>query len=312
MTTRFLLPFLAFALAASWGGAVRAQEDDVSELVVRLGRIEGQMRQMSGQVEQLQFENRQVKEQLRKFQEDVEFRLQERSGGRPAASSPPAVPQGSGQTPGSGGAPKPVRRGDAYEPPADAPPRQIAATPSNPSVATPANPPRAGRDAIGSLIERDGSPSIEELAMRSGNPSAGRQASVAATGGADAKADYDAAQGLIGQRQYDQAEMALRRFIQSHPRDRLVPDATYFLGESYLQRSRFREAAEQFLKVSTDYTRATKAPDALYKLGLSLAALGAKDQACATFAELDRKYPAASPSVKQAVDREQKKTRCPT
>ncbi len=311
MTTRFLLPLLAVAVMAS-SGAARAQEDDVSELVVRLGRIEGQMRQMSGQVEQLQFENRQVKEQLRKFQEDVEFRFGERSGGRPAASSPPSVPQSSGQTPGSGGAPKPVRRGDAYEPPADVPPRQIATAPSTPLVTTPANPSRAGRDAIGSLIERDGSPSIEELAMRSGNPAVGRQASVAATGGADAKADYDAAQGLIAQRQYDQAEMALRRFIQSHPRDKLVPDATYFLGESYLQRSRFREAAEQFLKVSTDYTRAAKAPDALYKLGLSLAALGAKDQACATFAELDRKYPAASPSVKQAVDREQKKTRCPT
>jgi tol-pal system protein YbgF len=105
--------------------------------------------------------------------------------------------------------------------------------------------------------------------------------------------------------------MGFRRFIQSHPRDRLVADATYWLGESYLQRNRPREAAEQFLKVSTDFTRSAKAPDALLKLGVSLSALGAKDQACATFAELERKYPAASSTVKQGVDREQKRARCP-
>jgi tol-pal system protein YbgF len=91
-----------------------------------------------------------------------------------------------------------------------------------------------------------------------------------------------------------------------------VADATFWLGESYLQRNRPREAAEQFLKVSTDHTRAAKAPDALLKLGVSLSALGAKDQACATFAELERKYPTAAASVKQGVEREQKRARCPS
>ena len=38
---------------------------------------------------------------------------------------------------------------------------------------------------------------------------------------------------------------------------------------------------------------AAKAPDAMLKLGISLNALGARDQACATFAELARKYPQA-------------------
>ena len=50
----------------------------------------------------------------------------------------------------------------------------------------------------------------------------------------------------------------------------------------------------------------------MLKLGVSLSALGAKDQACATFAELERKYPSASASVKQGVDREQKRVRCPS
>jgi tol-pal system protein YbgF len=104
--------------------------------------------------------------------------------------------------------------------------------------------------------------------------------------------------------------MGFRGFIQSHPRDRMVADATYWLGETYLQRNRPREAAEQFLKVTTDHSRAPKAPDAMLKLGMALGAIGARDQACATFAELERKFPQAAPAVRQGVDREQKRARC--
>jgi tol-pal system protein YbgF len=134
--------------------------------------------------------------------------------------------------------------------------------------------------------------------------------SIAATGSGDPRADYEAAYGLMAQRQYEQAEMGFRRFLQSHPRDQMVPEALYWLGESYLQRNRPREAAEQFLNVSTEHPKAAKAPDALLKLGVSLNALGARDRACAVFAELDRKYPQAGPAVKQGAEREQKRAKC--
>ena len=104
--------------------------------------------------------------------------------------------------------------------------------------------------------------------------------------------------------------MGLRQFIQSHPRDGHVAAATFWLGESYLQRNRNREAAEQFLKVSTDYARSPQAPEAMLKLGASLNALGAREQACATLAELERKFPSATPNVRQGVAREQKRARC--
>ena len=84
----------------------------------------------------------------------------------------------------------------------------------------------------------------------------------------------------------------------------------YWLGESYLQRNRSREAAEQFLKVSTDYANSPVAPEAMLKLGASLHALGAKAQACATLAEVERKFPGAGVSVRQGVEREQKRARC--
>jgi TolA-binding protein len=76
------------------------------------------------------------------------------------------------------------------------------------------------------------------------------------------------------------------------------------------QRQKFRDAAEIFLNVSTKFENAPKAPDALLRLGQALAALNEKEAACAALGEVLRKYPRASISVKQGVDREQKRVRC--
>jgi tol-pal system protein YbgF len=298
MIRRVFTP-LAFALALFASAPSLAQ--DAADIVVRLNRLENQMRQSAGEIERLQFENRQLREQLRKFQEDVEFRFQE-SGGRggagaaprPAQSPPPATPPG--------------RRSDAFDPSttpaAPGAPRPLGQT-------TPSAPLPGG--AIAGIIEQDeaGSGPLDLNAVGrgpAGQPPA--RPSIAATGSGDARADYETAYAYVLQKQYEQAEMGFRQFLQSHPRDRLVPDAIFWLGETYFQRNRHREAAEQFLKISTDHSRAAKAPDAMLKLGISLAALGARDQACATFAELGRKYPTAANTVRQGVEREQRRARC--
>ena len=69
-------------------------------------------------------------------------------------------------------------------------------------------------------------------------------------------------------------------------------------------------AAESFLAVSTKYEHSGKAPDSLLRLGQSLAALKKKEAACATLAEVGRKYPHASASVKRSVAAEQKRVHC--
>ncbi|WP_336485259.1 tol-pal system protein YbgF [Methylobacterium nigriterrae] len=303
--------------------AAPAAAQDAADFVVRLNRLENQSRMMAGQIETLQYENRQLKEQLRKFQEDVEFRLQEgKGGGKPA----PAV--NGGNPGGSPGAGKPQKRGDAFDPgqnpSAPGTPMQLGTTtPSAPVAAAPATSARPlPSGAIDEAEEAEGEAAPPGLGgpvdltppSRIGTtgalPAQRPSASVAATGTGDARSDYEAAYALVQQRQYEQAEMSLRQFIQSHPRDGHVPAATYWLGESYLQRNRNREAAEQFLKVSTDYARSPQAPEAMLKLGASLNALGAREQACATLAELERKFPSATPSVRQGVAREQKRARC--
>jgi tol-pal system protein YbgF len=90
----------------------------------------------------------------------------------------------------------------------------------------------------------------------------------------------------------------------------LAPEAQYWLGESLFQSQHYRDAAESFLAVSTKYETTARAPDALLRLGQSLAALGEKEAACASLGEVLRKYPRAAASVKQGVDREQKRVHC--
>jgi tol-pal system protein YbgF len=102
----------------------------------------------------------------------------------------------------------------------------------------------------------------------------------------------------------------MKNFSQKYPGDPLLGDAQYWLGESYFQRQQYRDSAEAFLSVTTKYDKSAKAPDALLRLGQSLAALKEKEAACAAFGEVGRKYPRASAGVKAAVDREQKRVKC--
>ncbi|HEV7438011.1 MAG TPA: tol-pal system protein YbgF [Methylobacterium sp.] len=309
---------LPFGLQLGLPLASPASAQDASEFVVRLNRLENQSRMMAGQIETLQYENRQLKEQLRKFQEDVDFRFQEGKGGGGGKPSAPV----NGGNPGAG---KPQKRSDAFDPGQNpgspgAPMPLGATTPSAPvAQAAPVPVQRMPAPAIDEAEEAEegvppglGGPVDLTPPSRIGTTGAlpARPPSVAATATGDAAADYEAAYALVQQRQYEQAEMGLRQFIQSHPRDGHVAAATFWLGESYLQRNRNREAAEQFLKVSTDYARSPQAPEAMLKLGASLNALGAREQACATLAELERKFPSATPNVRQGVAREQKRARC--
>lgn len=111
-------------------------------------------------------------------------------------------------------------------------------------------------------------------------------------------------------RDYELAEKTMRNFAQKYPTDPLIADSQYWLGESFFQRQQYRDAAETFLGVTTKFDKSAKAPDALLRLGQSLAALKEKEAACAAFGEVLRKYPRASSGVKATVDREQKRVKC--
>ncbi|MBN9458875.1 MAG: tol-pal system protein YbgF [Bosea sp.] len=293
----------ALALAAGLSGATApAFAQDAADLLVRTTRLENQMRQMAGQIEQLQFENKRLTEQLSRFQQDVDFRLNEKGGGgRPSAGSAPPA------TPPAGGTPQRQRRGDAFDPST----QQGAAGAPQPlggGISGIIEDEYANGPASGQPLDLQGVGRPVQQGAVAGGPRG--QSVAAASGPATAKEAYDSAYAALKRRAYEQAEMGFRQFLQSYPRDRLAVDATYWLGESYMQRQRYREAAEQFLKISKETPRAAKAPDSLLRLGMALSGLGAKEQACATYAKVGVDYPQASSALRNAVARERRRSGC--
>ena len=122
--------------------------------------------------------------------------------------------------------------------------------------------------------------------------------------------EFDLGIGYMQRKDYALAEETMRNFAQKYPSDPLIADSQYWLGESFFQRQLYRDSAEAFLGVTTKFDKSAKAPDALLRLGQSLAALKEKEAACAALGEVSRKYPRASSGVKAAVDREQKRVKC--
>jgi tol-pal system protein YbgF len=320
-----LVAALACGLSA---GSAHAQVS-AADLNARIDRLEQSIRELTGSVEELQHRNQQLEQQVRHMQEDSQARIQEPGGNGAPAPARPSVRPGFPPPPAVATAPPPAlpgRRADVFDPAANpgAPgvPRQLGtvppgAEPPPPVPEAPVGPP-GGRQpgapldlsTLGARPSVAPAPSAELPPPPPRNPNATGAVQATLPPGATPKDEYDLGYGYILRKDYAQAEDTFRTFLRKYPSDRLAPEAQYWLGESMFQRQRYRDAAEAFLNVSTKYETTAKAPDALFRLGQSLAALGEKEAACASLGEVMRKYPRASLSVKQGVDREQKRARC--
>ena len=67
-------------------GGAPGDPDDAAGLVVRVNRLEEELRQANGRIEELENAQHRLEAQLQKFRQDVEFRLGDRSGGAPPDS----------------------------------------------------------------------------------------------------------------------------------------------------------------------------------------------------------------------------------
>lgn len=312
-------------------------QQDSAQLLVRIGRLESQIRQINGQIEQMQFEFRKLGDQLKKFQEDVDFRFRESAPGLPAAKPPQkrsempetqTTAEAQPITPQAALPPRASGRGDAFDPSQDptAPgaPRPLGSLSSaetagpgrvrreeNPSQGLDQNAPGAPLDLSNGRSRRTG------VQLEPAPAGGGAVSGLTTPGGTiiaavpnSAREQFDIALAYLKQRSYEDAEKGFTGFLEKNPKSKLASDAIYFLGESYYLRGRQREAAEQYLKFSTQYAGSPRAPEALLRLGQSLTALGAKEQACATYGEITRKYPNAPAMVKAGADREAKRAQC--
>jgi len=283
-----------------------AQSSSMADIAVRLDRLENQMRQLNGRLEELEYQGRKNDEALKRFQGDVEYRFQDIEGGK-------------------GGGAKPTRRGDAgptSSPSGAGGSAQIGSSsgPGAPPASLGSSRSADGGDAIGGLLGGDpgddpeGPMSIQPPGLSTGDSGSSRApGATAALGGGgvvagsgSARDQFDLGVGFMQRRNYDQAESTFRDFLRSYPDDAKAPEARYWLGESLYQRKKYTDAADSFFTIYKEAPQSSKAPESMLKLGMSLNGMGKKEEACATIAEAGRKYA----RIKAQSDRELKRISC--
>jgi tol-pal system protein YbgF len=279
----------------------------------RITQLEEEIRKLSGTVEELNFQVLQMQEQLRKMQEDNEFRFQElekrgeagaaankkteatqpRAKGTTTADNGPAARDGTVGTVTSGNSAAPPATADSEDPALGAPPANLG---------------EVTVDKNGNVKgAKMGEPS--EPAGGSGNSS--DNTTVAALPVTDDPDElYRNSYEFILSGDYGTAEAGFRDHIARFPADPKASDAHYWLGESLLGQQKYRDAAEVFLAASRDYPDSGKAPDMLLKLGISLNGLRQREVACATFKEIGKRYPKSTDALKQRVKQEEALAAC--
>ena len=120
---------------------------------------------------------------------------------------------------------------------------------------------------------------------------------------------YEQAYGQYKAAQYAAAVKSFQAFLVKYPKHPLAGNAQYWLGESYFSQSQFDKSAKAFALDYQSYPHSPKAPEALLKLGMSLNSLGKATEACLTYAQLKKQFP-ASTSVLMRADDEAKKAGC--
>lgn len=291
--------------------------------------LEDQLRQMNGKIEELNFQILQMQEQIRKQQEDNEFRFQQLEGGSQGVQQPAeqkkseAAPQDNNTDGSVAEAPATQAPADAGTTPADGQSvgEVIVESPTGDpgKVVTGAPPKTFGTitvDKNGNVVNADGTTQAtapaETIAptagAKTGKPDGTVVAALPSTN--DPEELYRNSYQFILSGDYSTAEEGFRDHIARFPKDAKAADAHYWLGESLLGQQKYRDAAETFLAASKDYPKAKKAPDMLLKLGVSLVGLNQRDVACATFGEIGKRYPDISGALKERVKQERALAAC--
>ena len=128
----------------------------------------------------------------------------------------------------------------------------------------------------------------------------------------DAKVQYQHAFGYLRKREFQKAELALKEFLNANPNDQLVPNAMYWLGETYYTQGKYEDAAEIFISGYERHSGSSKTPDNLLKLGLSLLKLDRRGDACLAFAQLLSEFPNGTQNLIRRASSESKRLGCAT
>ncbi len=260
------------------GAPVAVSPPDTQSAVnyeVRISQLEDQMRTLTGQLEEVNYNLDQMKRRLDTLASDVDQRLGAlEHGGAPAAAGSAAPAAATGAVP----------------PRALVAPKGAGANPAEPASQS---------GVLGQLPAGEGQQAAAPAASSAGTLPSGTP-----------QEQYNYAFGLLRQANYPAAEQALRSFIQHYPNDPLAGNAQYWLGETYYVRKDYNNAAAVFAEGYQKYPKGGKAADNLLKLGMALGQLGQKADACRAFARLDRDFPTAPAAIKERASDEKKRLAC--
>lgn len=125
------------------------------------------------------------------------------------------------------------------------------------------------------------------------------------------ESEYERAYELLARADYAGAESALGAFVDRHPEHALAGNAWYWLGETHYARRDFERAAVAFARGYKGFPDGGKTADNLLKLGMSFAAMGRTEEACATFAKLRGDRPDAPTIIRERLAGESARAGCP-
>jgi tol-pal system protein YbgF len=292
-----------FLVALMMGAAcLPARADDVSN---RMDALEGQVRQLVGQIEELNFTVKQLQGQLAAAPRKtgaLEQPAQPLPLKKKFALQVPAQPEITGQvaaggveaiqeTPLAQDTTQPAQGGTIYGG-------------DETQVAGAAPPPKV----LGALDNKAAQPEDGGFQGQLLVAPGGEQASAETAGGVEAVSLqpetpddlFLKSEKSLLQLQYDDAENGFKDFLTKYPNHNLAGSAQYKLGETFYAQQNYREAAQNYLTGYKQYPKSRRAADSLMKLGLSLNKLGQKEQGCAALGSVGTEFPNAVEAKKRA------------
>lgn len=113
------------------------------------------------------------------------------------------------------------------------------------------------------------------------------------------QADFDQAKAQMVAGDFRGATQGFAAFVLNYPGSPLSAQASYLRGEAFESLGEMTNAARAYLDSFSGDPQGDTAPEALYKLGFSLGAIGQTQEACITLAEVGNRFP-GHPAVAEA------------
>ena len=323
--------------AGLFGGGDDTAQRDTAQLTLRIQDLEQQVRDLTGQVQGLQFQLTQLQTLIDRNSQDADFRFKQLEGGKPSRSSSNSGDQGEAT---------PEQTAPAQLAPAGKPARGAATAVASAGDDQTAGDGQQTDDGLGGSLDPlvgrgkpGASPGSDEVplgpatgdattynpatphptgpgmpVLKQASTGAAAQAPAAQAAAAQnpaAQAQYKTAYAAIVKGDYPTATTQFKAFIKQYPTDPQAADATNWLGEALLQQQDYVDAADTLVTGYKAYPNSPRAPDMLLKLGIALAGAQQQDAACKTFGLLSTKYPNTTTAFKTRLKQEMARGKCP-